>query len=77
MSDINDRTKEASALASMQRMLEKYAAKYNVPFEEAMEQYASSESYSALFDYNTGLWREGPDYLLAWFEQELEHKQGS
>ena len=77
MSDINDRTKEASALASMQRMLEKYAAKYNVPFEEAMEKYASSESYTALFDFSTGLWREGPDYLLTWFEQELEHKQNS
>lgn len=77
MNNINDKTKEASALASMQRMLEKYAAKYGTFFDEAMEKYASSESYSALFDYDTGLWREGPDYLLAWFEQELEQKQNS
>ena len=77
MNNINNKTKEAIALASMQRMLEKYAAKHSVLFDEAMEKYASSESYSALFDYNTGLWREGPDYLLAWFEQELEHKQDS
>ena len=70
MNEISDRVKEASALASMQRMLEKYSEKYNIPFDKAMEKYASSESYSALFNYETALWREGPDYLLQWFEQE-------
>ena len=37
MNEISDRVKEASALASMQRMLEKYSVKYNIPFDKAME----------------------------------------
>jgi len=73
MNEINDKAKEASALASMQRMLEKYSEKHNITFEEAMERYAASESYSALFNYEIALWAEGPDYLLEWFEQELKN----
>ena len=70
MNAVNERMMESSALASMQRMLEKYASRHGITFEAAMERYADSDSYLALFDYETGLWGEGPDYLLAWFEAE-------
>ena len=71
MSQLSESIKESSALASMQRMLEKYAEKKKISFDEAMKQYGESESYVALFDYDTELWKEGPDYLLEWFEEEI------
>ena len=71
MSQLSESIKESSALASMQRMLEKYAEKKKISFDEAMKQYGESESYAALFDYDTELWKEGPDYLLEWFEEEI------
>lgn len=40
-----------------------------MPFDEAFFQFASSSAYKMLFDYSTGLWREGPDYLRGIFEE--------
>ena len=75
MSGIDEKLKEASALASMQKMIEKYAANNSLCFDEVMKKYVASESYSALFDFSTGLWREGPDYLLEWYESELKKNE--
>lgn len=32
-------------------------------YEEAFYRFVKSPAYEDLFDYSTGLWREGPDYL--------------
>lgn len=51
-------------------MLERFAEKYNVSMNEALKKYTESKAYEALFDYyGTGLWKEGPMYLLSFYEQ--------
>lgn len=40
------------------------AERENVLYEEALTRFAESKVYDALFDYETGVWREDSDYLL-------------
>ncbi len=47
----------------MRMMLDDYAKKNPISFDDAMHQFTTSVAYEALFDYGTGLWKEGPDYL--------------
>lgn len=66
----NEQLKEFGALTLMQLMIEKYSEKYKIPFNNALEKFTSSKTYDALFDYDgTGLWKEGPLYLLSFYEE--------
>lgn len=65
---VTDAQKEACAVSVMRAMLEDYSAKRGIPFESALEQFAASRCYEMLFDFDTGLWAEGPDYLASMFE---------
>ena len=68
---VPDRTKNACAVKLMRNMLVKYALKHNISSEEAMLRFAESMTYDLLFDFNTEVWKEGPDYLLSLYEDEL------
>lgn len=69
---ITDKQKEYCAVTVMRRMIEKYAEKQNLSFDEAMLIFTGSSVYEALFDYDTGIWKEGPDYLMELFEDALK-----
>ena len=69
-----EKYKESSALAIMQRMVEKYSAKTGKSFEESMSEFSTSETYKQLFDFDNGLWSDGADYLLYWYEDGLRGK---
>ena len=71
---ITDTQKEYSALTIMRLMLNDYAKSEHISFDEAMYRFTTSTAYIALFDYETGLWREGPDYLRS-FWQKCEETQ--
>ncbi len=62
---------ESCAISTMRRMIEKYSDKNSIPFEEAFFQFTKSRIYNALFDYATGIWMEGPDYLMDLYEESL------
>lgn len=64
---VTDAQKEACAVSVMRTMLEDYSAQRGIPFESALEQFAASRCYEMLFDFDTGLWAEGPDYLASVF----------
>lgn len=66
---ISDKEKEYCSVSVMRRMAEKYAAKKKISFDEALLLFTSSSVYDALFDYTTDIWKEGPDYLMALFEE--------
>lgn len=70
--ELTDKEKEYCALTTMRRMLEKYAFAHNCSFEDAFFQFTNSYVYRELFDYETGIWSEGPDYLMDLFEEALE-----
>ncbi|MCD8154306.1 MAG: hypothetical protein LUF78_06440 [Clostridiales bacterium] len=68
---VSDRQKEHCAVNTMRRMLEKYANKKHVDFEDVFLEFASSRTYAAIFDFETGIWKEGPDYFMDLYEEEL------
>ena len=64
-------TKEACAVETMRYMLQKYAEDANISFEDALLKFSMSTTYRALFDFDTEVWKEGPDYLRSLFERAL------
>ncbi len=67
---VTEEQKEATAITVMRCMLIAYAEEKNIPFEEAMLEFSHSKTYGALFDFETDIWKEGPDYLRALYDGE-------
>lgn len=67
---ISDKRKNACAVNLMRSMLVKYAQ--SMVFLSRMQcfQFTESATYEALFDFDTAVWKEGPDYLLDVYEEE-------
>ena len=68
---VSDKRKNACAVNLMRSMLVKYAQKHHCSFEDIMLQFTESATYEALFDFDTAIWKEDPDYLLDVYEEEL------
>lgn len=64
-------SKEQCAMVTMRMMLQDYAADNNISEEEALHLFSSTCVHEALFDFDTWVWMEGPDYLRGLFEQAL------
>lgn len=71
---VPEKRKNACAVNLMRNMLIKYSMKYGISFENAMIQFAESSTYGMLFDFDTAIWKEGPDYLLELYEDEMHAK---
>ena len=69
--EVTAEQKEACAVSGMRAMLEDYSERHGMAFEAALERFASTRCYAELFDFETRLWAEGPDYLASLFEDEL------
>ena len=63
--------KEAVAIRVMRCMLVCYAEENHVPLERAALDFMRSRTYEELFDFDLGVWREGPDYLRDLYDEEL------
>ena len=72
---VTEKQMESCAVSTTRRMVEKYAEKSGVPFEDAFFRFTRSCIYDALFDYETGIWMEGPDYLMGLYEEAQEAEQ--
>ena len=72
MKEIDSKQKESAALATLQRALEKYSEKQSVSYEAALSAFSRSKTYKELFDYDSLLWTQGPDYLISVYEEELQ-----
>lgn len=70
--EVTDAQREACAVMSMRSMLEDLANRSDTTVESRLEQFASSRTYTELFDFSTGLWAEGPDYLWHRWMTETE-----
>lgn len=73
---ITDSQKEHCAINTMRRMLEKYSEENHIEFEDAFLAFASSRTYAAIFDLETGIWKEGPDYFMDLYKEELTEQSG-
>ena len=65
---VTNSQREYTALTTMRLMLDDYAKDEGITFDEAMHRFTTSSAYIALFDYETGLWKEGPDYLRSFWK---------
>lgn len=72
---ITEKEKEECALLVMRMAIEEYAKKHSVPYHEALAKFVHTYVYDALFNYDTGLWEQGPDYILGWFDEAVEKEQ--
>ena len=67
---VADERKEATAIAVMRCMLVTYSEEKGIPFERVMLDFSQSGTYEALFDFDTGIWKEGPEYLRSLYDEE-------
>ena len=67
---VSDSQKEATAITVMRCMLTSYAVEKGMPFEQAILEFSKSRTYEDLFDYETAIWKEGPDYLKGLYLEE-------
>lgn len=65
--------KEPSAELILCAAIDDLARKTGISADEIRNDMIESGAYDALFDYNTGLWKEGPDYF-ADFYMSLKEK---
>lgn len=66
MSNYNftDTQKESCAVSLMRDTVKELALRDTISCEDALLRFTNSKVYETLFDYDTGIWRESPDYLL-------------
>ena len=69
--EITDEIKNACAIETMHCMVRQYAADKGISFEEAFFAFATSTTYKVLFDFETAVWKEGPEYIRSLFEKAL------
>lgn len=67
-SDFTDAQKESCAVEIMRDTVEELSLRDGIPYEEALLCFTKSKIYDALFDYETGIWRESADYILNLFD---------
>lgn len=66
---VTNKQKETSAIINMRDAVARLAKVENISYDEAMLRFSSSNVYNALFDYDTGIWKESPVYLVALYER--------
>lgn len=69
-SDYNftDSQKESCAVDLMRETVEELSLRDGISYEDALLHFTSSKIYDALFDYDTGIWREGADYIISLYD---------
>ena len=71
VNSIPEERKNTCAIHLMRTMLVKFADSCGISFDEALFRFTESETYDTLFDFDTEVWKEGPDYLLMLFNEDL------
>ena len=65
---VTESQKEFCSVLVMREAVESLALRENIPYEEALLRFTGSNAYEALFDFDTEIWKEGPDYLLNFYD---------
>lgn len=73
--DLTDAEKENCAVNTMRDAVRKLSLREGIPYEEALLRFTSSRVYDALFDYGTGIWREGTDYIVNLYDLVKNNKE--
>lgn len=63
--ELSDKQRENCAVLNMRDTVAKISRHQEISYDEALLLFINSPVYNALFDFETGVWRESPEYLLA------------
>ncbi len=66
--------KETCAVISMRDTAALMAREKQISYEDALLLFAGSRIYDALFDFDTGIWKESPEYLLDLYNKFADKK---
>ena len=67
--------KETCAIISMRDAVALLAQEKQISYEDALLLFfAGSRIYDALFDFDTGIWKESPEYLLDRYNKFADKK---
>lgn len=66
--------KETCAIISMRDAVALLAQEKQISYEDALLLFAGSRIYDALFDFDTGIWKESPEYLLNLYNKFADKK---
>ena len=69
--------KETCAVISMRDAVALLAREKKISYENALLLFGGSRIYDALFDFDTGIRKESPEYLLALYNKFAENKVGT
>lgn len=71
----NDVNKEYCMHNLVSMVVEKLHTRYPQYSEtDLMSEFSQSRTYALLFDSETGLWKEGPDYIISLYEKERKNR---
>lgn len=66
--NLTDSQKESCAVLAMRNAVEALSLRENISYEDALLHFTTSRVYDALFDFDTGIWKESSDYLLSLYD---------
>lgn len=69
--EVSDHDKTICAALVMDSMVKGIAETEGRKYGDVLKDFVQSRTYNCLFDFETGVWREGPAYLECLFYQEL------
>lgn len=64
---MNNNIKIATANLIITNAIEDYARRTNKSIADVRDDIIESGAYDALYDFDTGLWTQGPDYFIDFF----------
>lgn len=73
--ELTEKQKETCAIITMRDTIAALADEEHISYDEAMLKFVSSCVYDALFDFETGIWKESPIYVLELYKRYGTHKQ--
>ena len=69
--EVSEHDKTICAALVMDSMVKDLAEKGGRKYGDVLKDFVQSHAYNCLFDFETGVWREGPAYLEDLFRQEI------
>ena len=72
--EVSEHDKTICAVLVMDSMVKDIAKAEGRKYGEVLKDFVQSCAYNCLFDFETGVWREGPAYLESLYRQELSSR---
>ena len=66
----NNNLRELGAVLLFQMVVEELAKSKKITINEAIDFFTKSKYYEAIFDFDSGLWKESPFYILELMEDD-------